>query len=465
MAIMMYSAIELLDLFARGGGGGSSGGSGGGGGGVYALIILAGYIPSYFLGKFIKRLLGRKAELIVSGAFAVLASLIIMIVGAGGGFYGEFVAILVVVGVWTGWTAAFFGIWDRLKKRADLAKLKIGKASQTDSMWDATKMQVFAENTFMQFQKDWSDMNVTNMQTYLTPRYAYHNGLMIKTLQELGRKNIMENIKINNCLIIDAVDNVDNTKDSFVVAFGASALDIIIENSGQKLFADSSKFTEYWNFVRNNDKWYLDSITQNTQNLASKNASIYEFATRNNMFYSLDMGWLFLPTRGVIFSKGGMGKSDINNHVVGLYHERLVQFYTYTNTVNRNDTENLLIMQVSLPKSYGGIVVRPDGGRLHSLFGNIAPKGYTKYEFEWPDFNRRYDVHATDADRLAAFELINPSFMAYLYDNDPGVGIEVVDNIVYLYKKLGVRTTTIVDAADYEKMMNIALRAYKELKL
>ena len=50
--------------------------------------------------------------------------------------------------------------------------------------------------------------------------------------------------------------------------------------------------------------------------------------------------------------------------------------------------------------------------------------------------------------------------MAYLYDNDPGVTIEVTDNIVYLHKQAST-----IQAADYEKMLTILMRAFKELKL
>nr|MBP7775385.1 DUF3137 domain-containing protein [Candidatus Saccharimonas sp.] len=89
-----------------------------------------------------------------------------------------------------------------------------------------------------------------------------------------------------------------------------------------------------------------------------------------------------------------------------------------------------------------------------------APKGYTKYEFEWPDFNKRYDVYATDADRLATFELLNPGFMAYLYDTDGNICIEVTDNIIYLYKNQKAATS-----ADYQLMVTLMQKAYKELQL
>lgn len=184
------------------------------------------------------------------------------------------------------------------------------------------------------------------------------------------------------------------------------------------------------------------------------------------MFYSLDMGWLLLPSKGLLMSRGRFGTSDINNHVVGTYNNRLVQLYTYTPIPLSKNSMNWLVLQVTLPKSYGGIIAQ----RNRKVFSSTSvyqktPKEYKKYEFEWNDFNKRYSVHATDADRLAAFELINPGFMAYLYDNDPNVSIEVADNVLYLYRYLGARTTATVNTGEYETMLTIALKAFKELQL
>ena len=72
----MLNFVDLFELFARAGGGGSS--SSGSGEGFFVVL---GYIPSYYLGKIIRHFLPRKLELIVSFSFAVVASLILLILG------------------------------------------------------------------------------------------------------------------------------------------------------------------------------------------------------------------------------------------------------------------------------------------------------------------------------------------------------------------------------------------------
>ena len=49
--------------------------------------------------------------------------------------------------------------------------------------------------------------------------------------------------------------------------------------------------------------------------------------------------------------------------------------------------------------------------------------------------------------------------MAWLYDQDIKVNIEVVDNVVYLYAKLSANEQR------YESMLEILKRSHKELKM
>lgn len=464
---MSPQIVFFLEILARSGGGGSSGGSGGGGGEAIALL---GYFPSYYLGKLIKKLLPRDIELVVSIATASLVTVVLLTIGAvisGASFL--FMA-LVVAGVWAGWYAAFFSLWDKLKKRAEKTKVVIDTAAQLDSTWNIDGLKDHARRTFLTYQQDWASFNLQNITTYTTQRYAKHAGLMLRTLKEMHRTNTMADVEILQLEITEARDSQDNADDYFRVAFEAKAKDTLIDTqTGATLFSDTSTFTEYWTFVRNNNTWLLDRIEQATASVLSSDATIEAFATKNAMYYSPDMGWLFLPNRGVLFSGGKFGTSDINNHVVGLYNQNLVQLYTYQpnrlkSNSSRSNTYNVVVAQINLPKSYEGILIRRKTGFFNSWRLPTAPRNYTEYRLEWPDFHERYTVHATNQDRLATFELLNPGFMAYLYDTDSGVSIEVADNVVYLYKPLAAGNRPAAQQ-QYGVFMEILNRAFKELRL
>jgi len=456
---------DAILLLARAGGGGSSGG-GGGGGGIETIFILAGYFPSYYLGKIIKRLFSRRTELIISFAFGVLASIVLLIIGLHLGALGVYATIMVIVGIWSGWSAAFFGIWSKLRKKSTVAKKQIYEASRSDGLWNETAMMETARATFLNYQNDWATFNIQNMQHYMTQGYTYHASLLMAALKQLGRSNRLTNLNIDDAMIVEARDNFNNSDDGFDVAFNASAVDELIDTQGNVLFKDKSSFIEYWHFSRINDTWLLSGITQQTQVLSAGNLSLKDFATQNNLYYSLDMGWLLLPQGGLLMERGRFGKSDINNHTIGLYNNHLVQLYTYSPLRTNSGADSWLVIQIVLPKSYGGIIVQPRRKYMTQRSAYNKPtKAYGKYTFEWGEFNDHYDVYATRPDQLATFELINPGFMAELYDSGLDMSIEVVDNVLYLYRHLGMRFVSEASSDEYRAMLNIALKAFKELRL
>ncbi len=454
---MIDLLAQQLEVFARSGGGGSSSSGGGDGIGVIALI---GYLPSYYLGKIVKKMFPRKLELIISTSFASISSILIFIFGITQGFAGTYISIAVIAGIWMGWAAAFFGVWQKLKKKNLKAKKSLTVAAKTDSAWNEPALLEHARAVFMRYQQDWSLSNLQSLATYTTPSYYKHASLMLQALSELKRQNEMANVKILQIMLVEVNDAADNNLDTFTVAVEAEAQDKLIDlTTNKELFKTSETFTEYWVFQRNLDSWLLDRIDQSTAAKLLADTSLGQFASSNNMFYSLDMGWLYLPKNGILFKNGKFGISDINNHVIGTYNGRLVQLYSYIAAVANKDGQ-LTVAQLSVPKSYGGIIIRPKKSlMLRGIFGG-KPKGYKQYKFEWPDFNKRYDVFATDADRLATFELLNPGFMAYLYDADSKATIEVADNTIYLYKG-----SQRLSAKDYQTFLTILLKAFKERQL
>lgn len=471
---MLLQLFFMLDILARAGGGGSGGGGGGGGGssggGIEGLALI-GYFPSYYAGKLVKKLLPRKAELIVSIVSASIMTVVLLVIGVlmNGGFL---LMVFIAIGVWAGWYAAFFGVWDKIKQRAQKTTEVINASAQLDSAWNIDSLKEHARNTFLTYQQDWSTFNLQNIMTYTTKRYAQHAGLMLRTLKELHRTNTLSNVTITGLEVISAHDSTNNDEDSYQVAIEASALDTLTDTlSGETLFSDTSKFIEYWTFVRSGDAWLLERIDQSTASAYSADTSIAQFAAANQMYYSLDMGWLFLPRRGVLFSGGKFGTSDINNHTVGVYNQNLVQLYTYcpagarARGNDRSATYDIIVAQINLPKSYGGILVRRKTGFFSAWKPPKAPRDYQEYRLEWPDFHTRYSVHATNQDSLATFELLNPGFMAFLYDTDSNVSIEVADNVVYLYKAVTSRGVAANKTAHYNVFMEILNRAFKELRL
>jgi len=333
------------------------------------------------------------------------------------------------------------------KKKGSRSRLQLADLSP--------EKQVYVD-IFKKYQHDWQEKNLPSIKTYTTPEYYKRAGLMLLALDQLHRKNEIEIGKIYGATIANRDDG------SAAATFVCDATDILLdEKNGHKLNTNHYKgYTETWIFKKGADgQPLLDAINPATIAPHTLRAEMQSWAEQNKMFYSPDWGTLTLPRRGVIFASSTFRTADINNHCIGLYEGDLVQLYTYSPTtnvqVNGAPHPQYLVGQIAMPKSYGGILVMPN--RLVDK----KPRGYKKYQLEWSEFNKRYDVFATDLDKVASFELLNPQFMEFLHDKvDFKITLEVVDNIIYFYAK-GIKNTR---PENYKTMLEILRRAHKELK-
>jgi len=401
----LYRALTLVSL--AGGGGSSSGGGGGGfsGGGSYSSS-------------------GN------SGSGDPVVALIVIVV---------FIVACIFIAIQS----------RRLDRASGLSK---------DSQDNLSKDEISARGLFLTYQSDWSKNDIEAMKEYMTPKYHHRADLMIKALVQQGRRNEVLNVKPG--MIKKQVNATDSHK--FAVLFTeASATDNIIDIATDTVISSRSLiFSESWYFLRHGTgELLLDNIVPSTTAPKTLIFSMKEFAEENHLEYFLDWGTLTLPPRGVIFDKGSFDKSDINNYMVGEYNEQLIQMYSYTPNsnvqVNGKPYPIYLVGQIAVPdKKYGGIVV------MKNKLIDRRPKGYKKYEMEWGDFNKTYDIFASDADKVTTFELLNPAFMAFLQDEVKlDLTLEVVDNMVYFYTKAST------NSENYSILLEVLLRAFKEMKM
>lgn len=451
MMIFDFNQISgVVDIFARGGGGGSSSGGGGGDGGI---LFIFGYLPTHFVGAFFRKKMYNPIGGILTAVITIGYAAFLLIFG--------WVGIIIAIAALVGGLAGFFGWFSAIGKFLNLskkAKQDIVKAAATDAAWDEATMTARVKQVFMQFQKDWSTFNTESMRTYVAQPYEYHVELMLYGLKLRSRRNDMQNITIKQAFPIEVKDADNNAEDRVSYYIEASAQDSIIETidgTETNLFTDLGTFSEIWHMVRNGNTWNLERIEQTTASVMTKQAQLEQFAKQNGLYYSLDWGWLLLPRQGVLFSKGAFGISDINNHVIGLYSNLLIEIYTYV-PVQKDTVKTYTIAQVALPKRYGSIIVEAKESWTNNIFGS-KPSGYNKISLEWPDFNKRYNVYATDIEQVTAFELLHPVYMEKLFSLPFKVSIEVVDNVVYLYST--------DQKADYATMLSLLKDAFKEMRL
>ena len=392
----------------------------------------------------------RKHDKAVAGALVSIPALL-GITGVVGWVFGGW-SILTFGGGIAGFFGDKLGINRMIGAKVKKATVALGAAASKDAAWSQEKLQTHVKNIFTAYQADWSSFNLQRMQTYLTPEYFAHMQLVLTALHAMGRQNIVENPVLSKAEFIDIHDDADNQKDSFDVFVSAQANDKLIDlkDNNRVIFSDASPWYETWNFRRSGNTWLLAGITQATESVDARTQSLMQFAAGNNYFYNADFGWLLLPTRGQLFSEAQFDRSDVNNHVIGLFRNVLVEFYSYSPSTD--GVQTYVIAQAVLPKTYGNIVVRRKKSRWSRKI-----KGLNAISMEAREFNDIYEVFASDVEQVTSFELLHPAFMVKLIQLQYEVNIEVVDNVLYLY-------ATDMNLS-YISMQQILKDAFDELKL
>lgn len=420
-ALTLIYLLYPLISFARAGGGGSSGGGGGShssGGSSFHSSSGSGGVTSS-ISDFI---------------FSIISIVFIC-----------FFCFMIIY--------TFLKISLKIKAKAiEKVKSEIKIAQKTDAIWNEERLKEVAIDIFYRFQKSWGEIDTKTMSEILEPEMYKKIALELSVLNNEKRRNPTIITKLVDSSIINAHDDLDNNNDSFSVSFSALADDKLIEVDTQKvLFSDRSLFTEIWDFIRTGNTWKLKEIHQETENLYSLIPAISEFAKKNNFFYNPDFGWLMLPNKGILFSDSRFGTTDINNHVIGYFREKIVEFYTMDLKGEGRTVGNYLIAQAILPINYNDIVIRKK-----KLF-QFDPRGLREHSLESNDFNKEYEVFSDEMDSVSTFELLTPNFMEKIMNLPFELTIEVVGNTLYLSTK----NTSV----DYNQMLEILSYAFDEMKM
>jgi hypothetical protein len=411
--IVIFFLLNFFSLaqfaLARGGGGGSGGGGGGGGGGF------GGGYHSYSSSS--------------GGSFSpwMLLFLLIPIIGA------------III--------------NKNKKRLlEITKMDEKKIIASNGI-DKNALDKEIGDLFKKFQKAWGEFDLTTIGQLVTPEYYKRMVLELNVLQNEQRSNPMNNVEINEIITVGE-ELPGEFKQKLTVQISASADDVLMDTQNNNpLFSDYSSFTEFWHLVQSPAKeWRLDFITQETEDAGLYEYDIAQFAKQNNFYYDADFGWLMMPNKGVLFGKTDFGTSDINNHVIGYFRDKIVEFYTYIPNTQSRIPNNYLIAQAILPINYKNILIKKK-----KLF-NFSPWNLKRISLESAYFNKKFCLWADPQDQVNSLELLTPNFMEKIYNLPFELNIEIVGNALYFYTKNR-------GASNYPQMLEVLSWAFDEMKM
>lgn len=190
---------EILALFARAGGGGS------GSSGVYLLfaipVVVSGGAATFVKRKTRSKIVGFLAGVVVGLVVSLLYLFDIS------WFIGAIFATLVGSGA-----AVFIDKLGVFRENSEEATSVVSQASSTDPMWQPDNITNYAKQVFERFQYDWSNLDYESIRKYTTQRYANHIGLIMQALRQMGRRNVMDNVRINEVIFADAHDDINKSR-------------------------------------------------------------------------------------------------------------------------------------------------------------------------------------------------------------------------------------------------------------
>lgn len=394
------------------------------------------------------------------------------------------------------WIAALFSLWFVIalidyyaRRREDLNTRQVMERAEIgDSAWEQDLLLRRVSEVFFKFQEAWGHFDIYMLKSCATENYYRLLIMELGVLKHQQRQNFMLVPQIRDLKILRARDCSDNEKDTVVIEIEARRDNIIMDTeTSELLYADYGFFCQYWVFRRENEIWKVDAIRSDTERSHLVETAVMGFAQRNGFFYDPDFGQVTIPNKGAIFRKTDFTRSRVNNHVIGSYCDKIVQFYTYNSRAPKRpqfaagsdekrkmlaSLENpygvssdaalpfmmkyglgYIVAQAVLPISCHDILIRKKEGSAR-----LAPWGLKRFKTRYEEFNRHFSLFAHPEDDVNSFALLTPNFIEKICDLPFPVSVEIVGNFLYIYTKCKAGVT-------YEKLLEILTLALDELKV
>lgn len=140
----------------------------------------------------------------------------------------------------------------------------IEKAVQQDEIWNLVEIKKHTFDVFCKMQKSWENRMLGSVKSLITTDLYNELDEKIRILRLENKKNILENIVINQITLISCIDFKDNSKDEYTAQIDGEMIDYTIDDKGKAIIENENKvtagFTDSYQFVRMNNKWILNKI-------------------------------------------------------------------------------------------------------------------------------------------------------------------------------------------------------------
>lgn len=148
--------------------------------------------------------------------------------------------------------------------KSNKSKKILEKANSYDSLWNLIEMKNHTFNVFCKMQVAWENRMLGNVKPLISKGLYEELDNKIKVLRHENKKNILENIIVNQITFISCIDFKDNSKDSYIAQIDGTMIDYIVNDRNNLILENNSKeatgFTDHYQFIRIENKWILNQI-------------------------------------------------------------------------------------------------------------------------------------------------------------------------------------------------------------
>lgn len=157
----------------------------------------------------------------------------------------------------------------RRAKRVRAVESEAGGANLDDGYWSPADLRKRAEECFFPIQRSWEARDVAVSRPFVSDSLYERHRLQLEGLEAQGRRNRIQNLKLDKVELVRIHNVTDDGEDRFVVYLECRARDWVEEVTTGKLVNGAkteSAFKQYWSFSRHPEHgWVLDEIQQATE--------------------------------------------------------------------------------------------------------------------------------------------------------------------------------------------------------
>lgn len=155
-----------------------------------------------------------------------------------------------------------------LTKRSRKSKKLMKQMMQSDNAWKFKDISAAVSDSYYAVQTAWTNMDMTPAAEYMSDELYDSFQTKLNWMKYRNQKNVLENIKLIRALPVAVHDDSDNSLDYVWFYIKGKMIDYIIDTNTQLKISGNTAptaFTEYWQFVRKENKWVLNKILQKNE--------------------------------------------------------------------------------------------------------------------------------------------------------------------------------------------------------